>query len=239
MVRVALLLLLAAVGAPCQPAIEAASIKPSNSVSGDSSMHGSPGQVTMENISLKQWIEVAFGLKDFTLAGPDWLESARFNVAVKMSSPPTTREQFATVLRTLLIERFKLVYHNESKVVPAYALVVDKKGLKLTASPEGEMKSNTSVGALARITATHATMEELADVLSEQLDRPVKDMTGITGAYDVKLVYAPETSATKENSTAASIFAALQEQAGLRLEGRKLPVKILVVDSIQRQPTEN
>jgi uncharacterized protein (TIGR03435 family) len=236
--RCSFLLQLAAFGALCQ-SFETASIKPADPAANGSSMGGTPGMMKMENVSLKDWIEVAFGLKDFSLVGPAWLESARFNVMAK-GPVASTREQISAMLQNLLVERFKLAYHRESKVMPAYALVVDKKGAKLKPSSEGQMGTNTSMGRIARIDAKHVTMADFADSLSQQLDRPVKDLTGITGTYDVKLEWAPDSSAAeRENPNAVSIFAALQDQAGLRLEARKLPIDILVVDSIERQPTDN
>jgi len=236
--RCSLVLALAALGAQCQ-SFETASIKPADPAANGGSMSGTPGMMRMENFSLKDWIQIAFGLKDFSLVAPAWLESAHFNVTAKGPSA-STREETSAMLQNLLVERFKLAYHRESKVLPAYALVLDKKGLKLTPSPEGEMSCSTNMGRVARVTAKHATMAELADLLSHQLDRPVKDLTGITGAYDVKLEWTPDNSAAeRENPNAISIFSALQDQAGLRLEARKLPVDILVVDSIQRQPTDN
>jgi uncharacterized protein (TIGR03435 family) len=136
--RCSALLALAALVAPCQPSFETASIKPADPAANGSSMRGTPGLMTMANFSLKDWIKVAFGLKDFSLVGPAWLESAHFNVTAK-GRPASTREEISAMLQNLLEERFKLAYHRESKVLPAYALVADKKGAKLKPSPEGEM----------------------------------------------------------------------------------------------------
>jgi uncharacterized protein (TIGR03435 family) len=224
---------------------EVASIKPADPSAYGSSARSTPGQFVMENMSLKEWMEIAFDVKDFSLAGPPWLDSARFNVTARAPEPAAKWAVTQAMLRNLLVERFKMAFHREPKMLPAYVLVVDKKGLKLTPSTATEGNSNTSEGRVVRITATHVTLADLADMLSQQLRGPVKDSTGLTGYYNVKLQYAPydaaasESARSKEDNPASSVFAALQEQAGLKLETRKTQVDILVIDYIERQPSEN
>lgn len=228
-----------------QPSFEAASIKPGNPSADGSSARSTPGMFVMENMSLKEWMELAFDVKDFSLVGPPWLDSARFNVTARSSDPAAKWADTQAMLRNLLVERFKMAFHREPKLLPAYVLVVDKKGLKLTPSTATKGNSNMNEGRVVRITATHVTVADLAEMLSHQLHGPVKDLTGLTGYYDVKLQYAPfdngigESGRSKEDTPASTVFAALQEQAGLRLETRKTQVDILVIDHIERQPTEN
>ena len=184
--------------------------------------------------------EVAFQLKDYSLSAPAWLDSARFDIAAKIPEG-AAHERFPEMVQNLLIDRFKLAYHRESKVMPALVLVVDKKGLKVKpVADRGQHGSSTSYG---RLTANQLTMARLAEVLSRELDRPVEDRTGVSGLYDITLRFVPDnarpTARPEDPSASSSIFAALQEQAGLRLETRKLPVEILVVDHIERRPTEN
>jgi uncharacterized protein (TIGR03435 family) len=122
--------------------------------------------------------------------------------------------------------------------MPAYALLVDKKGLKVQ-PVEGEPQDWGDFGP-GRLTANHTTMSLFAESLSTQLNRPVKDMTNIPGIYDIKLRWTPEGADPSVNpSLPTSIFTALQEIAGLKLEPQRLPIEILVVDHIERQPTEN
>lgn len=221
-----------------QPAFEVAAIKPADPNANGSSTHSNFGRITMENVSLKDCIERAFSVKNFSLSGPPWLDSARFNIVAK---PPdgTPREQFNAMLQTLLADRFKLAFHRETKVMPAYALLVEKKGLKVQpveTGPDGGWSTGRG-----RADVIHITMPQIADFLSQLVDRPVKDMTGVAGRFDFKLRWTPEGAdpATADPSVPSSIFTALQEIAGLKLEPQRLPIEILVVDRIDRQPTEN
>jgi uncharacterized protein (TIGR03435 family) len=233
-----LVLALAALSAHGQR-FEVASIKPADPMANGRSTHTSQGQLRMENQSLKDLIQRAFDLKDYSFSGPGWLDSARFDIVAK---PPAgaSPKQYNAMLQALLAERFKLEYHRESKVMPAYALVVDKKGLKVK-PVEDKQQSGWSTGR-NRIEGHQLTMAGFADLLAGQLDHPVEDMTQVSGVYDIKLLFVKDESPAEppaDSGLASSIFAALQEQAGLRLETRKLPVQILVVDRIERTPTEN
>jgi len=245
-IRVAWVWLLAvAAGSGQTPAgFEVAAIKPADPAATGTSTHMMRGQLVMENVSLKECVERAFHVKDYSLAGPSWLDSARFNIVAK---PPegAPREQFDEMLQTLLAERFGLMYHRESKILPAFALVVDKKGLKLKPVQANVQGGGWSMGR-GRLTANQLTMRAFAEMLSLHLNHPVKDMTGLSEAYTIKLVYVPDDAPATEAPAvvdgipaASSIFAALQEQAGLRLETQKLAIDILVVDRMERQPTEN
>ena len=148
------------------------------------------------------------------------------------------------MLQTLLVERFKLAFHHESKMLPAYALIVDKKGAKIQpVSSDGQ--SGTSSGR-GRLAGTKVSMAEFADQLSRQVDRPVQDLTALPGVFNFKLEWTednrpvtPGDGAPAESALGPSIYVALQEQLGLKLEGRKLPIQILVIDHIERVPTEN
>ncbi len=195
----------------------------------------------MENVSLKDCIKQAFDVKDFSLSGPAWLAYPRFDIVAK---PPagTSREQYDAMLQTLLVQRFKLVFHRESRTLPAYALVVDKRGLKVKPVEDDGRPGETWGRGL--VSGRHITMAGFADLLSRHLDRLVKDMTGLSGVYDIKLLYTPDDATAadppaSDSSAASSIFAALQEQAGLKLLAERLPIEVLVVDRIERQPTEN
>ena len=231
--RCFLLFVLAPLLACAQPAFEVASIKPADPNANGTYTRTNPNGVTLENFSLKDCIERAFDVKDFSLEAPGWLAEARFNIAAK-APDGASRKQFNSMLRTLLIERFKLAFHHETKVMPAYALVVDKRGLKIAPTQPGETGWGSGRGMLDGF---RLPMAEFAGLLAELVDRPVKDMTGLDGVFNTKLRWNPEGAADPALPT--SIFTALEEQAGLRLDARKLPVEILVVDQIQRQPAEN
>jgi uncharacterized protein (TIGR03435 family) len=155
-------------------------------------------------------------------------------------------------LRALLEDRFKLQVHREIKEGQVYALVTGKSGSKLTPSAEGnEGRQGTSTGR-GQITGYRAPIQMLVEALSAHLGRPVFDKTELAAKYDWKLQWTPEsreagtpsaTPAGGEASTPSApegptLFTALQEQLGLRLESRKGPIETLVVDRVD-QPSEN
>jgi uncharacterized protein (TIGR03435 family) len=219
-------------------AFEVASIKLNASDSPGSSTHSSQGQIRMVNVSLKQCIETAFNVKDYSLSGPSWLDSVRFDIVAK---PPAgyRPEDVPPMLRTLLVERFQLAVHRESKVLPAYALLVDKKGPKVQ-PVEGKDGQGGWGSGRGSVDVHGLTMAGFADVLSANLDRPVKDLTELSGVFEFKLKWTTdETQPSSDSPTATSLFTAVQEQLGLKLEARKLPIEILVIDHIERVPTEN
>jgi uncharacterized protein (TIGR03435 family) len=234
------------------PAFEVASIRPNASASGNSSTHWSKGQISMENVSLKQCIEVAFDVKDYSLSGPSWLDNVRFDLLAKppSGSPPGRSPgflppDFQAMLQTPLADRFKLAVHRETKVLSAYALLVDKRGPKIQPVEAGPSGTSSGRGLL---TGKSVSMARFADILSANLDRPVKDMTDLQGVFNIKLTWTPdeppaelgERRTTLDNPAAApSLFAAVQEQLGLRIEARKLPVEVLVVDHAEKVPADN
>jgi len=218
-------------------AFEVASIKPNVSGDGHSSTHTSKGGATMRNVSLKQCIEMAYDVKDYALSGPDWLGSERFDIVAKPPSG-TPEDQFKPMMQALLADRFKMTVHREPKTLSAYALVVGKNGpqLQKTEVGDGSHMNHDGHNGKSKLTGQRVSMPRLADFLARQLDRPVIDMTELTGVFDLKLEWADERQPTPDGP---SIYTALQEQLGLKLEARKLPVEILVIDHVEKVPTEN
>src|SRR6476620_8172887 len=108
------------------PTFEVASIKPAPPPGGNNMMvrmGGDPGRIDYANVSLKDVIRLAYRVKNYQIAGPDWLESARFNIVAKLPEG-SSREQIPEMLQALLAERFKLALHRETKELPVYGLVV-------------------------------------------------------------------------------------------------------------------
>jgi uncharacterized protein (TIGR03435 family) len=143
------------------------------------------------------------------------------------------------MLQNMLADRFKLKLHRETKELPVYVLVVGKNGLKLRESTPGT-PSQISMSA-SHIIGHAVPMQALADHLSNaalQLDRPVIDQTKLVGTYDFTLEWTPDTVPLGDAS-APSLFTAVQEQLGLKLESRKAPVEIIVVDSAEKVATKN
>jgi bla regulator protein BlaR1 len=240
------------------PAFEVASVKQNKTGGMGASARGgstslSPAEITMQNCTLWKIIGLAYGFgedKDYALTGPDWIKSERYDIVAKFPADmPKDRTQMVDrvqlMLRTLLAERFKLVVHHEPKVLSAYALVVGKNGSKMAQAGDGH---RMNIGPASMTGQT--PMAHFADLLSQKLDRPVVDLTDLKGVFEVKLEWSPDvnppdvisnkaTEPAPDNGTKPSIFTAIQEQLGLRLEARKLPVDVLVVDRAEKVPTEN
>jgi uncharacterized protein (TIGR03435 family) len=151
------------------------------------------------------------------------------------------------MLRALLEDRFKLTLHREKKELPGYALVIGKSGLKVH-EVEHEGKSWTRFGR-GSLNGHEVSMSALADRLAGRLGRPVVDDTGVKGSFDINLEWTPDQSQPRgpkesaeplpvDDGAGPTIFTALQEQLGLKLEPRKGPVEILVIDRVEK-PSEN
>jgi uncharacterized protein (TIGR03435 family) len=151
---------------------------------------------------------------------------------------PVEDKQIMLMLQTLLAERFKLALHRETREMAVYALVASKDGSKLKqAESDGNSRTRSRRG---RITAEHTSMVELADAMKRLTGLRVVDMTGLQGVFDFTLEWDPSTDpASGRQNLSPSMFTALQEQLGLRLEERKMPVEILVIDHVEKTPTEN
>src|SRR5437016_3960362 len=171
-------LALTAISLHTQPAFEVASIKPADPNANGTSVHMPPGQIVIENFSLKDCIKRAFEIKDFALSGPPWLDSARFNITAKYPAG-TPMAQIDVMLQSLLVERFKLAFHHETKTVPAYALILARNGLKL--QPGDPKRAGGTTMGRGLVGGTGMTMGQIADLLSTHVDRPVVDKTSVTG----------------------------------------------------------
>jgi uncharacterized protein (TIGR03435 family) len=258
----AVLVCAAAVAAQSRETFEVASIKLGDSLSngtGFSLRQG--GSLQVDTATLKAILQYAYSLRDFQISGASgWMTSERYNIQAKgeiAEGPADYRsmndqqrkaaaELVRARLRQLLADRFQLVVHTETRQLPVYALVVAKNGHKLKSneSPDGSPQSITQGRAMFK--ATRASMGSIAVGLSDITGRPVVDETGIQGYFDFEMKWTPDAGAAApdaaERPTAEAvgptIFTALQEQLGLKLESKKGPVQILVIDRAER-PSEN
>jgi uncharacterized protein (TIGR03435 family) len=236
---------------PPSPTFEVASILPNTSGDRSSRSNSNKGELTMTNATLKNIIQNAYNVREYSFSGPDWLGSVRFDINAKFPPEESTQispeqRQLARrlMMQNLLAERFKLAAHFETKMLPGYALLVAKKGAKLKPSEKKDGTSMTTNDGM--LDGYGMSMKSLANMVANQLQGPVADMTGIEGAYDIKLEWSREDARSgagdggdaKSPDTRPSIFTALQETLGLRLEGRKVPVEILVVDRIEKTPID-
>jgi uncharacterized protein (TIGR03435 family) len=226
-------------------AFEVASIKPNQSGGGGSSIRPSAGRITMENDSLRKITLWAYGIPDdreYALIGPDWLATERFDIQATFPAD-TPPEQVRLMTQALLAERFKLALHRESRQMPIYVLVVGKGGPKIHPVEDGQGRTS---GGRGRLEAAKITIQKLADLLARLTGQQVVNETGLKGVFDFTLEWSPDETqkmspdeVAAAGSTGPSIYSALQEQLGLKLEGRKGPVDVLVVDHMEKVPTGN
>jgi uncharacterized protein (TIGR03435 family) len=237
--------LAAAFGQSAPPAFEVASVKPvKTSIKEGKRMTTDPGRVTYSNVSLRDCIQAAYGVRPYQISGPGWLDSERYDVAAKAAGA-ALEPQLMQMLQTLLAERFQLKLHHETKELSVYALVVAKNGPKLLAGDPKAAANMDFVTVPGGISFHNYPMAALAEQLSGRifgLEYPVIDQTGLDGVYNLTLKLADSMADLKRSAEKGEnppVFSVLQEQAGLRLAGQKMPIDILVVDHAEKVPVEN
>ncbi len=241
-----------------QPSFEVASIKPAAPPGkGGYVVHGGPGSTdpglaTFANIDLFSLVAMAYGIQHHQLLGPDWLTATRFDIMARVPQE-ATQDQYRLMLQDLLAARFKLVAHREQRELRVYELEIAQGGLRMKEYPVDAASANEGLKPPPPLSAPplgyqgpvnvvlgKASMERVANVLSGLLGEPVTDGTGLKGNYDIKLralVVPQHTDAA--SSSEPDLFEALWEQLGLKLVRKKSLVAVLVVDHMERTPTEN
>lgn len=206
------------------------------------------GRLIADASTLRGLVMWAYNLKNYQVSGPgpqSAVGDTFFDIVAKAEGDATpTRDEFRAMLQTLLADRFKLKVHREMREMPVYALVIGKNGAKLKpsapdAGPGGRLQV---VGRNYEFTVAKATMDDIVGGIANSFpDRPVVDRTGLTGEYEIKLVYTPDIRSNRESEpdpNDISIFTAVQEQLGLKLEAQKASIEILVIDHVEK-PSEN
>jgi len=191
---------------------------------------------------VKDIVSQAYKVRRSQISGPDWIETERFDITAKIPAG-AGRDQVPLMLQALLADRFKLTLHRETKDLPIYALVIAKNGPKFKTSESETGISSNSNRKHSHVTAK-VSMHGFAEFLSEEAGRPVVDQTGLSGSYDLTLDWAspdlaPGDAPANDTTADPSLFTALQEQLGLKLDPTKGPVEMLVIDRAERTPTEN
>jgi uncharacterized protein (TIGR03435 family) len=231
------------------PTFEVASIRPNHTTGGRPNAEFLSGgqRFAATNISLANLIIVAYGITPRQIGPLPPITFEKYDILAS-TDHPVSRDQMRRMIQSLLADRFKLKIHPESKELSVYELVVDKHGPKLQRG-QGQLPWNLTrsrgseqdIGGVNHITFTDESMADFASVLSTLLavGRMVIDKTGLSGNYDFGLKYTrADRPIPPSDADAPSIFTAMQEQLGLRLEPAKGPVEILVVDHVER-PDEN
>jgi uncharacterized protein (TIGR03435 family) len=246
----AALILLATPSLSAQAQFEVATVKLSQPPEGDRIMINLGnilhGRLTLTNATVADCVKFAYGLAaDAQLAGPDWIFTGAVRLDVVAQAPADTpREQMLRMLRHLLADRIHLATHSEPREMSYLAMVPARGGPKLEpADPASGPVNAPSIA--GRIDSPRMPMATLARLLSRFERQTVLDMTGLPGFYKVRLEWTVERLGPGGKSDAGdlpegpSLYTAIQKQLGLRLEARKGPVEVLVVDSASRVPAEN
>lgn len=238
---------------------EVASIRPASPGAVNVQLGPGPGGgFRATNISVRQLITFAYDIQDFQIEGsPSWLASQRYDILAKPeraegAADPrkmSGAEQLSFInqlrrrVQSLLADRFQLAIHRDTKDLPILALVPAKNGTKLRAAADGETRKQHMRMSRGQIAAEGCTMPMLANALSEIVGRQVNDQTGLQGNYNFEFSWTPESGSVppgEEGSTSPgenggpAIQTSLQEQLGLRLEARRGPVPIIVIERVER-----
>jgi uncharacterized protein (TIGR03435 family) len=265
---------------PAKLAFEVVSIKPSELQAMNQlrmTRSSDPGRARFGAFSLKDYIRIAYRVKDFQVQGPDWMDNVRFDVEGKFPEG-ATEDQVPDMLQAMLADRFKLSIHRETKEHAVFALVAGKGGPKLSATaaapPQSDGGPSAGRGGLPRgamrvevddqgahLKSNGVTLAGLTELLSRFSERPVVDMSGIEGQYDFDLLLSmdairagrggavmahgpapsgdgPPSPAGAASEGVGTIHEAVQKY-GLKLEPRRAPMEMIVVDHLEKTPIEN
>jgi len=254
------ILLCASPVAQAQNTFEVVSVKPNISGDPPTDPRVSPTRFSWMNVTLRQLIQVGYGVRPFQLiALPDWADTARFDVVAATSVSASPREM-NTMLQGLLADRFNFAAHRDRRELSVYALVLSRRDGRLgpgirsasvdcesiaakpldSGTAQAEYAGCTPQMGLTRLKAPGFHMAALASALMRLFDRAVVDKTGLPGVFDIELSWAPDPTMLPNGVSPGaaaggpSIFTALEEQLGLRLVSDRAPVEVLVIDRIDR-----
>jgi len=199
------------------------------------------GAVTFTNASLGDCIRFAYGLSsNLQLSAPDWItgSESRYDILAKMP-PGATPDRAPEMMQALLAERFKLEFHHAQRVLNYYALVVGKGGPRMPEPTASPVTAPAGINGQLHILSNRMPMSEVVSELSRYMHALVADETGLSGEFEVKLVWTPDDRPVPEGQRGASVFTAVQEQLGLKLVSRKGPMEVMVIDRAEKTPTNN
>jgi uncharacterized protein (TIGR03435 family) len=227
-----------------------------------------PDRIIFTNVTLMSVVLRAYDVKPYQATGPDWLSSQRYDITAKLPSG-STKEQLQTMLRHLLAERFHLALHHETKELQGYELVRGKNASKLkpsaevgpdielTEAPKTDangfpqlsapglvmMEGMQGKAVVSFLTARSQPLSALVDLLSKEFRLPVADKSGLTGRFDFTLEFAPQAPGAlppdSQDESGPNLLSAVPRQLGLRLNPKKIPVDVLIIDGADKTPTDN
>ena len=222
------------------PAFDVSSVKP-NTIGPEAPVRFEPlpgGRLTTTNTTLRMVAAWAHGVQFFqVVGGPDWVDTARFDISARVDGNPTTNEM-RVMLRQLLKDRFSLALSTGSREMPVYALTVARPGSAQLKPSTIDCSGTPTAGSgpcefsyqLGKVHARGMRIATLAETLGGVTGRVVVDRTGLTTPLDFDLTW----TAQRVDPAAPSIFTAVEEQLGLKLEATKAPVNVLVIDRAER-----
>jgi uncharacterized protein (TIGR03435 family) len=222
------------------PSFEVASIKPIPAAGATASpllekVDAHPGSVNMSNVRIRTCIKWAYDLKNYEIDGVDRMAPEHYNIMAK-ADEGTPVPQLRIMMQTLLQSRFGLTFHRETKQLSAFELVVAKSGSKLhpaDADGESSIDGKGAVGYFKQM-----SMTEFTDFLFLPMMAPVLDHTGLKGRFDFSLDATPDGSTS--NPDPRYVFAdAVEKHLGLKLVSTKTSIEVLIVDHVEKVPTEN
>jgi uncharacterized protein (TIGR03435 family) len=234
------------------PNYDVATVKVNNTGSGSSRLSTRDGMLQATNVQLEMLLEGAFDTRRDQIAGlPHWAQVEHYDIVAKVVDMDAqqlrglSEEQRRAMLQRLLQQRFHLQTHVERRTLSLLKLVVTKEGIKFAewqkpAEDQDGIKGSMNVNN-EEMTATGVQMVSLVRFLSSLTHMPVVDETGLKGAYNLHLKWQreeEEQSSGLHDQALPTIYAALPEQLGLKLDSGKGPVEVLVIDNIE-QPSEN
>ncbi len=237
------------------PAFEVATIKPSDPARPEQIITLRGVEVIATNTTVHDLINLAYWLHPKQLTGgPAWTESDKFDMTGKPDAPGQPNvDQMKTMIQKLLADRFQLKFHFDKRDLPAYAIRIAKTGAKITRSqddPKGIPGWNfrrTPAG--MTMSFRNSPLSQFAALLQNSMDKPVVDQSGLSERYDFTSTFTPDaaqavliggppTPAADNPDAAPDLFAAFQQQLGLKLESTRAPVDVMVIDKVEK-PSEN
>jgi uncharacterized protein (TIGR03435 family) len=192
------------------------------------------GTLKIDAVPLLDIVGMAYQAQPVRIqGGPSWINSERYDILAKTENQNATRDEIREMLQVLLADRFRLTFHRETEQLLTYSPVLGKGGPKFKAARDDEQTNiarNAEGEPTLHVTFHKWSMAGLASTLTGPVGSPVRDQTGLTRAYDFELEWVP---VGVPAASGPSIFTAVQEQLGLRLEAGKGPVEILVIDHVE------
>ena len=243
---------------------DVASVRPNANAGGEAYVQVIPGRLRMQNIAARMLIQLAYGVEAYQVSGgPSWITSDRFDIEAKAEGNPSTQQMEGPMLLSLLEDRFELAVHRETKQMPVYEIRQLNKNGKMQPSTAGscipyrpdappppvadpgQPRSNfcdyPHLGRQGRnrtLDGKGISIADMAKALARaELRRPVIDRTDLTGTFDVHIEWTPNSPIGPdgpESSESLSIFTALREQLGLRIDSSRAPSEVIVVDWIEK-----